>query len=107
MREMTPEEEALATELFRMGDRPPPHVGEGETHLTVRFDNTTPGVIYYGPHARERKVRMPFTTVLTHRLEEGGAQTLLVRTKEGHKWTGVVKSGTDIVVLRRLLDGTK
>jgi hypothetical protein len=106
MRKMTPEEEALATELFRIGNRPPPHVGEGETHLTVRFDNTTPGVIYYGPHARERKVRMPFTTVLRHTIA-GGEQTLLVRTKEGHKWTGVVKSGTDIVVLRRLLDGTK
>jgi hypothetical protein len=102
MREMTPEEKALAAELFREDDRPPGAKGEGIERLTIRFDNTTPGAVYYGPHARTRKVRMPFTTVLRYTLVEGGVQTLLVRTKEGHKWTGTVKPGTDVVVLQRV-----
>jgi hypothetical protein len=104
MREMTEEEEALAAELFKMGDRPPPHVGEGSTHLTVRIDNTTPGVVYYGPHERTMKIRMPQTVVLDYSLVDG-KQTLLIQTKEGRKWIGTAKSGTDVVILRRFVDG--
>lgn len=111
---MTAEEERVALELFASGDRPPPHKGEGKTHLTVRFDNTRPGVIYYGPHERERKVRIPGATVLRYTIDPsartptGGRwvrQSLIVRTQDGRKWMGTSKGGTDVVILRLMKEG--
>lgn len=110
MRELTEEEKKLAGALFSQTDRPPPHVGEGDTHLTVRFDPSRPGAIYYGPHERVRRIRIPGATVLrfvvdaSARTPTGGRwikQSLLVRTEDGRKWTGTVKAGTDVVILKR------
>jgi len=110
MRKMTTEEEKTAAELFAPGDRPPPHKGEGDTHLTVRFDNTRPDTIYYGPHLRERRVRIPGATVLRYILDTsartptGGRyvkQSLMVRTGDGKRWTGTLRQGTDVVILKR------
>jgi hypothetical protein len=109
MRQMTHEETQLAAELFKVGDRPPPHTGELRTHLTVRFDPALPGVVYYGPHLRERKVRIPGAVVLSYMLDTsartptGGRfarQSLLIRTSDGRKWQGNPKPGTDVVVLK-------
>lgn len=103
MREMTEEEEKMAAKLFKPADRPPPHKGEGKTHLTVRFDNTRPEVIYYGPHDRERKIRIPGATVLRYTLDTSGKepkQSLMIRTKDGRKWSGTIKPGTDVVLLK-------
>lgn len=111
MRELTKEEQKVASELFAQTNRPPPHKGEGDTHLTVRFDPANPGAIYWGPHARERRIRMPRTTVLSYKMDSsrrtpsGGwytTQSILVRTEDGRKWTGTVKAGTDVVILRRI-----
>ena len=109
---MTAEQEQLAAELFKSDDKPLPAKGEGKTRLTVRFDSTQPGVIYYGPHEKpKRKVRIPGAVVLSFKVDTsaktptGGRytrQSLLVRTRDGRKWTGTVKSGTDVIVLRLL-----
>jgi hypothetical protein len=111
VRELTKAESKMAAELFATSDRPLPHKGEGTTHLTVRFDPGKPGVIYYGPHARVNRIRMPRTVVLSYKVDaaaktpSGGKyvrQTLRVRTEDGRKWTGTVKSGTDVVILRAI-----
>jgi len=108
---MTAEQEQLAAELFKSDDRPLPAKGEGKTRFTIRFDSTRPGVIYYGPHERQRKVRIPGAVVLSYKVDAsaktptGGKytrQSLLVRTRDGRKWTGTVKNGTDVIVLRLL-----
>lgn len=110
MREMTEEEEEMAAKLFKSADRPPPHKGEGDTHLTVRFDNTQPNVIFYGPHERDRRIRIPGAVVLRYTLDTsaktptGGKyvkQSLMIRTRDGRKWTGTLKQGTDVVILKR------
>jgi hypothetical protein len=110
MRDLTDTENEMAAKLFASADRPPPHKGEGETHLTVRFDPANPGAIYWGPHARQRRVRMKGATVLSYKLDtsartpSGGKyirQTVVVRTEDGRKWMGMVKAGTDVVILRR------
>jgi hypothetical protein len=111
MRDLTKEENEMAVKLFAPTNRPPPHKGEGETHLTVRFDPDKPGAIFYGPHARQRKIRMKGATVLSYKFDPsartptGGKwikQSLLVRTEDGRRWTGTVKTGTDVVILRRV-----
>lgn len=102
MRELSKEESELAAELFKPTDRPPPHKGEGNTHLTIRFDPQV-GVVYWGPHARDRRIRMPGAAVLSYVLDTKGkkpVQSLLVRTGDKRKWKGTVKPGTDVVVLR-------
>jgi hypothetical protein len=105
MRELSKEEAELAAELFAIPEAPPPHKGEGVTHLTVRFDTTRPGVIYWGPHHSSRKIRMRGVTVLSYTMEPKGKskklrQSLRVRTEDGRKWTGQPKSGTDVVILQ-------
>lgn len=113
MRKMTAEEKAMASELFQSSDMPPPHKGEGDTHLTVRFDSSMPNAVYYGPHARKIKVRIPGATVLRFIVDSsaktptGGKyirQTVWVRTSDGRKWRGQAKSGTDVIILRRIKD---
>jgi hypothetical protein len=116
MRDLTDTENEMATTLFASTDRPPPHKGEGSTHLSVRFDPGTPGVIYWGYHARERRIRMRDVTVLSFKIDPtattptGGRwikQTVVVRTKDGRKWAGTVKTGTDALILRRIKEEKK
>lgn len=113
MRDLTSEEEALAAQLFASSadDYYPPHKDEGDSRLTVRFDSTRPGVIFYGPHARKRRIRIPGAVVLSYKIDTsaktptGGRyikQSLRVRTEDGRKWAGQVKSGTDVVILRKI-----
>lgn len=106
MRELTKAEQEMAAQLFAQSDSPLPHKGEGKTHLTVRFDSTRPGVVYFGPHARKNRIRIPGAVVLSYALDTSNRrnpqQRLRVRTEDGRKWVGTVKSGTDVVILRNL-----
>jgi hypothetical protein len=104
---MTEDEEKVASELFKVGDKPPPHTGELRTHLTVRFDQTRPGIVYYGPHLYTRKVRIPGATVISYSLVTAPGpkvrtahQSVLIRTADGRKWQGNPKPGTDVIVLK-------
>lgn len=112
MRDLTIEEAAVAQELFKETDRPPPAKGEGKTRLTVRFDSTRPGVVYYGPHSHQRKTRISGATVLSYMIDPTAKtpkkvryvrQTIVVRTKDGRKWQGDLKSGTDVVTLKLMV----
>ena len=109
MRDMTVEEATLAQELFKSGEMPPPAKGEGKERLTVRFDPGMPGVVYYGPHSHKIKRRIPGAVVLSWKIDPTARtpnkvryvrQTIVVRTKDGRKWHGTLKSGTDVVILK-------
>lgn len=116
MRKMTTEESVQAAALFASDDVERPHKGEGNTHLSVRFDPNNPGAVYWGYHARQRRIRMRDATVLSFKIDPtaqtptGGKwvrQTVVVRTGDGKKWAGTVKAGTDKVILRRIPDQKK
>lgn len=90
------------TELDRNRPTPP-----SQQRLVVRFDTET-ATIYSGT-AKRRSYRPLKSAVLLRYVEQpaktptGGrfiAKRLLVRTKDGRRWVGQVKNGSDIVRLR-------
>lgn len=99
--EMTPEQEKLAVELFGTGNNDP---REGEDRLTVRFDPDKLAVY----RAKGHRKPVPGLILLHYKetpsvTPTGGhytARRLTVRTRDGKKWWGTVKHGTDIVKLR-------
>lgn len=107
MREMTEEEKETAATLFASA----PDKREGKTRLTVRFSPNT-HKFYYHYDGKDGKpapmVKRVNITLL--RYEEKPALTptggryirrsLIARTKDGRKWYGTLKNGTNVVKLR-------
>ena len=101
---MTKEQEKLAQELFA----PTADPREGKTRLTVRFIRDEVAVV---KPSRGRRVKAG--TVL-HYVEKpavtptGGRyqkRAMTVKTKDGRKWYGTMRNGSDIVRLRLAENG--
>lgn len=104
--QMTKTQEDLAFKLFGTWT---PDKREGKTLLTVRFDVET-HELFKGPVSGKRPRRVPLRDAVVLRYAEttavtptGGRYTrraLTVRTRDGRRWYGLIRRGTDVVKLR-------